>query len=437
MSTSKANSNAVDEVLGHIEEAREELAELCLELANVYAPFGREASVAERIHDWYGSNGIESTLHRITEDRANVVGRLKGSSRGTSLLFNAHLDTEASGPDFEHLMQVPDPNFLGGWRDGDRFFGHMVLNDRHGHSLFMIAARAIKRAGVVLPGDVILTSVAGETGAAPVDEYEGIAYQGKGLGTQFLIDHGVRADFGLVAETTDFVPCWHNTGAVYCKVTLRGRNMYTPRSSRPADGDLNTHPNAIVKAAGVIQAIEAWAIEYEARRTGLTPCGPVEPKTTIGAIRGGMPWRPNRTSPYCALYVDIRILPDEEPDEVVEELARVVAATGIDAEVSCYLARRGAIGRGIEPLTDAIGAAHQKVRGTQPPNVAEASVVSMWRDSNVLNRAGIPSLNFGPGRGKAAVQGTGYLELDDMVDCTKMYALTAMALAGRERGALL
>lgn len=433
MSDRIPSPSAIEEVLGDIEGSRAELADLCLDLANVYAPFGAEAAVAERIDDWYRSNGIESQLYPITAERANVVGRLPGTSRGPSLLFNAHLDTEASGPDFDNLMQVPDPNRRGGWREGDRLFGHMILNDRHAHSLFMVAARAIRRAGVELPGDVLLTSVAGETGAAPVDEYTGVGYQGKGLGTQFLVDHGVRADFGLVAETTDFAPCWHNTGAVYCKVTLRGRNMYTPRSSRPENGDLASHPNAIVQAAAVIQAIEAWAIDYEARRSGETPCGPVEPKALVGAVRGGIPWRPNRTSPYCALYVDIRTLPEEHPEDVVNDLARAVAATGIKAEVSCYMSRRGALGQGIEPLTDAIAAAHRHVRGTEPPAKAEASVVSMWRDNNILNRSGIPALTFGPGRGKAPVQGSGYMELDDMVDCAKMYALTAIEMAGGAR----
>lgn len=430
MSDPAVSDGAVDDVLEGIDAAREELGELCLDLANVYAPFGGEAAVAQRIDDWYSANKFDSKMYWISESRANVVGRLEGDSRGPSLLFNAHLDTEASGADYDNLMQVPDPNRRGGWREGDRFFGHTVLNDRHAHSLFMVAARAIRDAGVKLAGDVLLTSVAGETGAGPVDEYQGVAYQGKGLGTQFLTDHGVRADFGLVAETTDFIPCWHNTGAVYCKVTLRGRNMYTPRSTRPTDGDLNAHPNAIVKAAAVIQAIEAWAIDYEARRTGETPCGTVEPKALVGAVRGGIPWRPNRTSPYCALYVDIRILPDEEPADVVKDLAEAVANAGIDAEVECYMARRGALAEGIEPLTDAIAAAHRRVRGEDPPSSAETSVVSMWRDNNILNRAGIPSLTFGPGRGRAAVQGTGYMELDDMVDCAKMYALTAMRMAG-------
>jgi hypothetical protein len=53
----------------------------------------------------------------------------------------------------------------------------------------------------------------------------------------------------------------------------------------------------------------------------------------------------------------------------------------------------------------------------------------MWRDTNIFNRAGIPSLTFGPSRGRADVQGEGFFALDDLVDAAKMYALTALRLA--------
>lgn len=418
------------DVLGRIEVAREELGALCLDLGNVYAPFGRELAAAERVHDWYREQGMATRLQQIVDGRANVVARVAGSERGPSLLFNAHLDTEVSGPDFDNLMQVPDPNHRGGWREDDRFYGHTILNDRHGHALFMIAARAIRDAEAPLRGDLVLTSVAGETGSAPVDEYRGSAYEGKGLGTRYLVDHGVRADYAVVAETTDFAMCWHNTGAIYCKVTLRGRNMYTPRLERPDGSDLRAHPNAIVKAAAAVQVIEEWAMDFQRQRSGTTPCGEVEPKAQVGAIRGGIPWRPNRSSPYCALYVDIRTLPGEEPREVVDALATALSDGGIDAEVEMTMAKAGSLAEGVEPLTEAIGRAHEAVRGVPPSAVAEPAVVSMWRDTNILNRAGIPALTFGPSRGHAAVQGTGYMELEDMVDAAKMYALAALQVSG-------
>lgn len=422
----------IEAALSALEAEREELAEFVLHLANTYGPVGRELTTAREVDRWYRQNEIPSQIVELSGERANVVARLPGDELGPSLLFNAHLDTEASGPDYENLMQVPDPNVVGAWREGDRIFGHTALNDRHAHALFMFAARALRNSGVPLAGDLILTSVAGETGQAPVDEFQGLGYEGKGFGSSFLVEHGVRADYALVSETTDFALCWHHCGANYYKITLRGQNMYTPRLSRGVS--LDQSPNAIAKAAAVVTAVEEWAAGYTNARQANTPCGQVRPNAQVGAIRGGIPWRPNRSSPYCALYVDVRTVPGEDPAEVTRSLRQAVNAVGVDAEVELIMSKEGALGVGIEPLATAICEAHQEVRGQLPPAPAEPAVVSMWRDTNVFNKAGIPAINFGPGRGRADVQGRGYLQLDDLVDTAKMYALVAARVAGGHVG---
>lgn len=235
--------DVVRKMLEELDGAREELAELVLQLGNTVAPVGSEAVVAQAVHEWYVANGIESTVVDLVEGRANTVGRLRGSGSGRSLIFNADLDTEASGPDHANLMGTPDPNLVGAWREGDRIFGHTALNDRHAHALFMLAARVVQQSGLRLGGDVILTSVAGETGQAPVDEYRGLRYEGKGFGSSYLVEHGVRGDFALIVETTNFALNWHNTGANYYKVTVRGQNMYTPRLNRVPAGASHRTPS--------------------------------------------------------------------------------------------------------------------------------------------------------------------------------------------------
>jgi acetylornithine deacetylase/succinyl-diaminopimelate desuccinylase-like protein len=411
-------------LLESLEARREELAELVLHLANTYGPVGQEETTAREVHDWYGNQGIPSRMVSLVPGRANVVARLAGTGGGRSLLFNAHLDTEASGPDFDNLMQVPDPNRVGARREGDRIFGHTALNDRHAHALFMFAARAIRESGIPLTGDLILTSVAGETGQSPVDEYQGLQYEGKGFGSTYLVEHGVRADYAVVSETSNFALNWHNCGASYYKVVIRGKNMYTPRLKRGAT--LREEPNAVLKAAHVVTAIEAWAVEYTRTNSGQTVCGPVVPNAQVGAIRGGIPWRPNRSSPYCALYVDVRTLPGADLDEVTASLKAAIDAVGVDAELELIMSKRGAIGVGVEPLAESIRRAHATVRGGPPPTEAEVQDVSMWRDTNVFNKAGIPAINFGPSRGQADVQGRGYLELDGLVHAAQMYALIAL-----------
>lgn len=421
----------VREVLGRIDDAREDIAELALTFGNTFGPVGHELATARVVNEAARDRGLPSELQILSDDRANAIQRIPGSAGGRSLILNAHLDTEASGPDYDNLMAIPDVNKTGARRVGDRLFGHTVLNDRGCIAIMLTAARALIESKAPLKGDLILTEVAGETGQSPVDEYQGLEYEGKGFGSSYLVQHGVRGDYALIAETTDFAPCWHACGAAYYKVTLRGRNVYTPRLNRPAQ--LGEHPNAIVKAATVIDAIERWAVDFEENRSGPTACGEVRPKAQIGAVRGGIPWRPNRSSPYCALYVDVRTLPGEDLDKVTRSLRDALDRTGLDAQIDLIMAKPGSVAEGIEPLLQAVRGAHQAVRGSPAPDQAEVAVVSMWRDINVFNPVGIPSLTFGPSRGQATFQGEGHFELDDLVDGAKMFALTALDICAGVR----
>lgn len=52
----------------------------------------------------------------------------------------------------------------------------------------MIAAKAIKETGMKLGGDLFLTMVVGEIGMAPIDEFQGPQYLGKGLGSRDLVN---------------------------------------------------------------------------------------------------------------------------------------------------------------------------------------------------------------------------------------------------------
>lgn len=312
------------------------------------------------------------------------------------------------------------------WVDGDRIFDHAVMNDRGPIAAFMIAARAIKNSGVRLKGNLVLAAVAGEIGMAPVDEFQGPRYVGKGLGTRYMVDHGVVADYAVVAETTDFGVTWVECGVCYFKITVKGKMMYTPRSART--DDYRTHPNAIVKAARVIGAIEEWAARYEKENTYEFEGGVVLPKVAIGAIRGGLPYKPNRTVGSCSLYVDVRLLPGESPDKVHRELQEVLAGLEVDVEVQPYLFRRGYIGEGTEPLVKTIAEVYRSLRGEEIPPVP-GPVTSMWRDINIFNSVGVPAVTFGPPR-RSAIDAFGretrYLSRQDLIDTAKLYAMIAL-----------
>jgi acetylornithine deacetylase/succinyl-diaminopimelate desuccinylase-like protein len=344
-------------------------------------------------------------------------------------MFNAHLDSEAApGPDYPYIIGVPNANDVGAWRDGDRIFGHTVLNDRGCMAVFMIAAKAIAASGVRPRGDIYFVSAAGETGAVPVDEFQGYRYQGKGLGTSYLLEHGFRTDYAVIAESTSNAITSYNCGVSFYRVAVRGKLMYTPRMLRT--DDIRTHPNAVVKGARAVTAIEDWAVEFERRRTFTHSSGTVvRPKAQVTGIRGNIPWRMTRSAPSCLIYMDVRTLPDEDPLAIKEEIANAVSSAGVDCEVDLLLTRNGVEARNAGPLIDAVETSHKDVKqeATSQPSSED---LSMYRDAIPLNHAGIPAISFGPSRGDAAVQGTGSFELSDLIESAKIYALTALRVTG-------
>jgi acetylornithine deacetylase/succinyl-diaminopimelate desuccinylase-like protein len=407
----------------------EELSDLALRLANVYSPAGHEQAMADTVLHWFEENRLSAYQQPILPDRANVVARLPGAGAGKSLILNSHMDTEVSGPEYQWGMAAPDLNRLGSFREDQRLFGHTVLNDRGLMATTMIALKALRDSGLSPKGDVIFTGVVGETGYAPVDEYQGLSYEGKGFGSRFLVAHGVRADYALVAETTDFALSWIACGACYFKISVSGRNIYTPRSFRPRD--VRQNPNAIVKMARVIERVEDWAHKYEESHSFDSPCGRVVPKVVIGALRGGIPYRPNRTSPHCAVYVDVRTVPGADLLKIQREVEAAAAEAEVGAQVEMFLGRSGAEGRGVEPLAQEVRRSYKALTGRDVPAKAPTEVVSMWRDNNVFNSMGIPSLTFGCARRQEPNGGRPYFDIRDLVNTAIIYAEVAYSICNQ------
>jgi acetylornithine deacetylase/succinyl-diaminopimelate desuccinylase-like protein len=168
-------------------------------------------------------------------------------------------------------------------------------------------------------------------------------------------------------------------------------------------------------------------VEYEKKHTIQYPVGKMVPKVSIGAIRGGRPYKPSTSADSCSIYVDVRVPPPVDFVQVEQELKEVVRAQGLGGEIECFMSRRGYEGKNVEPLVDAIRAAHEKVRGTEPPPI-DTPETSMWRDINIFNEVGIPSATFGMPRKSAPDVAQRFVEVKDMLDTAKMYALVALRI---------
>lgn len=407
-----------DKIIKSVNE--EELLDISVSLGSTPSPSGHEGEVARAVYRWLSHNGFRPSLQEVVEGRYNVVAKLEGAGGGKSLLFNSHLDTVLYGPDDRWLVGEELKHYNRAWVADGKVYGEGVVNDKGPMAAFMIAAKALREAGIRLRGDVLLTMVVGEIGMAPVDEYQGSKYLGKGLGAKFLVDHGILADCSLVAETTNFGITWAEAGAAYFKLTTRGKRIYTPYLKRPYD--ISRDPNSILKMARLIEAIEQWAMDYERKSVCRFQGGEIEPKAQIGAIRGGVPYKPSSSPGVCSIYLDVRLAPGADPREIEAELRDVAAKAKVEAEVEMYLYRKGCVGKNIEHIRGAVESAHRSVFGCKPDMVKPA-VTSMWRDINIFNEAGIPSITYGPGSGSG--EGTSYLTVEDLVKASKLYALIA------------
>ena len=413
-----AETSKLEEALQNINGM--EIAELAATMASIPSPTGREQQMGDFLYSWLTDQGFAPERHEVGDGRCSIVARLQGSGGGKSLIFNSHMDTILYGEEDIWLVPREEYHYNHGWVEDGKAYGEGLVNDKGPMAAFMLATRALRDAAVPLRGDIIMTMVVGEIGMAPIDEYQGARYLGKGIGAQNLIDHGLWGDYCLNAETTGFGITWAECGAAYYKVTLfGGRRLYTPYIRRPYTRQ--EQPNAIVRMAHLISRIEQWGLEYEKAHTRTFEGGEIVPKVNVGAVRGGVPFKPASTVGVCSAYVDVRIPPGDGPDEAQQELNGLLDALGYPGKVECYMFRRGYIGENIGPLRQVIEQAHERIRGGKPP-FPSTPTSSMWRDINVFNGAGIPSITYGPGSGPSEMS---YLTVDDLRRAARLYAATA------------
>lgn len=417
-----------DDVVARIDP--QEVVDLALALGNIDSPTGAEGPAGEFVYDWLTANGFAPRRIALVEDRINVAARLDGAGGGYSLIFNAHLDTTLR-PDAVLSARDPmDALYHSAWTEGDEIFGDGVVNDKGPMAAFLVAAKAIRDAGAPLLGDLWVSAVAGEISREPVDEWAGPAYLSKDLGARFMATHGVVADFALVAEGTGFGIVGVEPGKAHFKITVRtdGPRYYTPYLPRPTG--LHDSPNAIVRAAAAVQALEAWAYDYQQRGTYEGPMGRIVPKASVNAVRAGYPFNLTSAPQVCMLYVDTRILPGANPMDLRDELRATLREADLDGEVELFLYRPGFEAVGAERLIETIRRCHDQVF-ERPPQIVADPVTSMWRDTNAFNELGIPAVSYAPRSVSHAARKS--FRIQDLTDAAIVYARIALDLCTQVR----
>jgi acetylornithine deacetylase len=213
-----------DDVLEQIDEQKKSIVEFCQKLIQfdtvTHAEKGQRF-VAEHLRRM----GLDIDVFEPDNERMkrysdygpgndykgkpNVVGVLKGSGKGKSLILNAHIDTVSAEPlsSWKH-----DP--FGGRLAENRIFGRGAADDKGDLASVLMAVKAIKESGVQLAGDLIVESVIGE--------------ETDGNGTLSCCDRGYKADGAIVVdsiEPSDSVVV-AQAGVTYFGLKVKGRSTH-------------------------------------------------------------------------------------------------------------------------------------------------------------------------------------------------------------------
>nr|WP_209122267.1 peptidase [Alkalihalobacillus sp. BA299] len=338
----------------------------------------------------------------------NVVGVLKGTGDGPSIVLNGHVDVVPAGD----ITQWDSDPYQGHIIDG-KMYGRGTTDMKGGNLALYLAVEAIKGVGLQLKGDVILQSV--------VEEESG------GAGTLDAILKGYKADAAIIPEPTNMKIFPKQQGSKWFRIHIKGRAAH--------GGTRYYGVSAIEKSTLVLRHIETLEkIRNKRIRDPLYNNIPIPVPINIGRIEGG-DW-PSSVADQVKLEGRIGIAPDEQIEEVQIELEEWLKDLGsIDlwfrdnpVKLEWYGARwlPGSIVED-HPLMKILSNKYEDVLGKSP--IIEASP---WgTDGGLLSQVGqTPSIIFGPGVSTMAHFPNEYIELNKVFEAAEVIALTVIEWCG-------
>ena len=343
-----------------------------------------EQRVAAALCDVLVGWGIDASLQDAAPGRPNVIGVVKGSGGGRSLMLNGHIDVVGvdgmTHPPFDALEQ------------NGRLYGRGAADMKGGVAAMCAAAARLKG---TLRGDMILAGV--------VDE------EWQSLGTSALLAAGRRADAAIVTEPTRLRLMPAHKGFAWIEVRVRGRAAHGSRWDLGIDA---------IRHAGLLLAeldrIDAEELPRHAH--ALLGRASLHASFIEGGL--GLSTYPDR----CVVRIERRTVPGESLADVRRE---------IDAACDRVRSRRPEFAAEVEllfsqppsdvsmdaPVVSVLSEALEK-RGLSTTPMG----MSAWTDAALLNAAGIPAICFGPGDMAMAHAAEEYIEVSEIEAATEILA---------------
>lgn len=341
--------------------------------------------------------------------RPNVVGVLKGTGGGRSLILNAHADT---APIENVSAWTKDP--YGAVIEDGKLYGRGAWDDKAGIVETILVAEAFRRSGVRLRGDLIVKSV--------------VEDETSGNGTLACIARGYTADAAIVVDGT-----WperyivSHLGQLWFRVRMRGRPAHAAvPGNNPVDaiGLVVSSLRAYVKSKN--EGRDTWW--GDADRPAFMNFGRVE----AGAWPGAIP-------SFCTIDGSMGFQPPDTPDTIQSELQSVVDALAsrsdwpLDRPATVEFA-----GLAVPPLRGhsdndiarALGETIARVHGGRLVEHVIAGYCDLRHYTDGQCGRAIPACLYGPGGGRFAHAEDEFFVIDHLGLVARNLASTALQWCG-------
>jgi acetylornithine deacetylase len=332
-----------------------------------------ETPLAEFCADWLRQHGVNAWLDEVEPGRHNAVARIGDGSPVLTLC--AHLDTVSAAG-------MSEPPFEARVAEG-RLYGRGAYDMKGGVAAIMLA---MARLASDPPRGTVYAALV-------VDE----EYASSGA-IDFVRRY--RSDACIVTEPSEGRLILAHKGFAWVKLVTRG---VAAHGSRWQDG-----VSAVARMGRIIAALDRFDREELRLRQQHPLMGPASLHCAI--VDGGTGW--STYAERCELSVERRTLPGEPPEQVLQEIAGVVAAAGEDAELTLVLSR--------PPLecdpASAVAVAVRSAAADAAGEVPADSGVAYWMDTAVFAEAGAATVNYGPA-GAGAHSAVEWVDLASVERC--------------------
>lgn len=370
-----------------------------IESVNDPATGRSEAPAAEAVAAKMRSFGWEPTIEEVAPGRPNVICTVDGGRPGPTLLFEGHTDVVTEG---DRSAWTHDP--FGATIVDGKMYGRGTADMKSGLAAVIYATRAVEQAGP-FPGRIVI--------AALCDEEEMM------LGVKHFVaaGHCEGIDGAISAEPEGGEICAVSKGAIRLRVDATGRMAHG------AMPDQGINPiGALVRVGAAVAELEA---ERQARHGAYQHLGHVWLTPTV--VDAGTIEQINVIPAEATMAIDVRTTPDVDHPELIAEiegrLAAIAATTGVELELTIIDDRPSTDTAISSPVCRALAAAHEAVTGQAPvyggvPGSTDGTI--LWRDG------GLDSVVYGPGGKWIAHQVDEFVEVDEIVRYTEVFARAAI-----------